>query len=62
MDVPEDYVSNSGRLRACVEWIVEHEGECLSDHPRQLAMFKRALADQNALIAAANMGCGTLNA
>jgi hypothetical protein len=36
-------------LAAIVEWCVEHDGECLGDHPHIFAKAKDALARKRAL-------------
>lgn len=33
-----------GDFCAVIEWCVEHEGECLGDHPARLDIAKRTLA------------------
>lgn len=37
-----------GRLSAVVEWCIEHDGECLGDHPKQLAYAREVLSDSRA--------------
>jgi hypothetical protein len=32
------------QLVECVQWIVDHDGECLADHPDILAKFRERLA------------------
>jgi hypothetical protein len=38
-----------GKLCAVVEWVIDRDGECLGDNPRQLAYAKDALAQARAL-------------
>lgn len=38
-----EYCELAGKLAAFVEWIVARDGECLGDHPHQLAYAKTVL-------------------
>jgi len=38
------YVAVCAQLTACLAWCVEHDGECLADHPEQLARMRDVIA------------------